>query len=106
MNDINSADNELRDKIRAAWPEYAAHHGRCSLVPPVRDGGNTAAIIDLAVQIAAEHYAPKREAAPDHGWLEFEDGHGHTRSVEDELRPRVFEEPKTGRWERFWGKRR
>ncbi|MGW5147585.1 hypothetical protein [Rhodococcus koreensis] len=52
-------DLELRDKIRAAWPTYAASHGRCSLVPPVREGGNTAALIDLAVQIAAEHYGSK-----------------------------------------------
>lgn len=54
--------NELRDKIRAAWPEYAKTHGRQDpdfYIPPVREGGNTAALIDLAVQLADEHYRDK-----------------------------------------------
>lgn len=49
--------NELRDKIRAAWPEYAKTHGRQDpdfYIPPVREGGNTAALIDLAVEKAKE----------------------------------------------------
>lgn len=50
---------ELRDKIRAAWPARALTHGRGLPVPPVRDGGNTAACIDLAVEIASEYYAPR-----------------------------------------------
>ena len=50
---------QLRDKIRAAWPERARTHGRGLPVPPVRDGGNTAACIDLAVELAAEHFAPR-----------------------------------------------
>ncbi|MBH0123647.1 hypothetical protein ACWDUD_01475 [Rhodococcus sp. NPDC003382] len=49
---------ELRDKIRAAWPARALTHGRGMHVPPVRDGGNTAACIDLAVELAVEHFAP------------------------------------------------
>ena len=63
--------NELRDKIRAAWPEYAKTHGRQDpdfYIPPVREGGNTAALIDLAVQLADEHYArpnPEAQAALD-----------------------------------------
>lgn len=49
---------ELRDKIRTAWPARALTHGRGMHVPPVRDGGNTAACIDLAVELATEHFAP------------------------------------------------
>jgi hypothetical protein len=47
----------LRDEIRAAWPDRALTHGRKVPVPPVRDGGNTAACIDLAVELAAKHAA-------------------------------------------------
>ncbi|WP_072814303.1 hypothetical protein [Rhodococcus zopfii] len=50
---------QLRDKIRAAWPEHALTHGRGTPVPPVRDGGNTAACIDLAVELSAEHFTPR-----------------------------------------------
>jgi hypothetical protein len=40
---------ELVAAAREAWPTYATQHGRRRPVPPVRDGGNTAALIDLAV---------------------------------------------------------
>lgn len=58
--------NELRDKIRAAWPEYAKTHGRQDpdfYIPPVREGGNTAALIDLAVQLAQEQIERERTDA-------------------------------------------
>lgn len=44
---------EIVEQVRAAWPAYAPEHGRLGVeVPPVRAGGNTAALIDLAVDTA------------------------------------------------------
>lgn len=65
--------NELRDKIRAAWPEYAKTHGRQDpdfYIPPVREGGNTAALIDLAVQLAQEHIDAEYRRGYRVGWAE------------------------------------
>lgn len=52
MTDIR---DRIIQRVRAEWPAYAPIHGRPGTeVPPVRDNGNTAALIDLAVDTTLE----------------------------------------------------
>lgn len=49
-------------RIRAEWPDYVATHDfparrLGTRVPPVRDGGLTAALIEFAVDVTAEEIA-------------------------------------------------
>lgn len=54
--------SEIVAAVRASWPAYAAENGRPGTeVPPVRDGGNTAALIDLAVQTTLDNVAAESD---------------------------------------------
>lgn len=43
--------DRIEAEVKRLWPEHARLHGRRSGVPPVRDGGNTDALVKLAVHV-------------------------------------------------------
>ena len=64
----NAARAELVAAVRAAWPAYAEMHlPGTGQWPPVRDGGTTSHIIDLAVDTVMSAYAG---AAGPNAWFE------------------------------------
>lgn len=59
--------SEIVAAVRASWPAYAAENGRPGTeVPSVRDGGNTAALIDLAVQTTLDATASDKGTDKDY----------------------------------------
>lgn len=51
---VDREKRALRDEIRGRWPGSKIVDDRIVTVPEVRDGGMTAQLIDLAVEVAFE----------------------------------------------------